>query len=268
MVCFDPRLLVFEFLCNMLLREGQVRLLGTFLQRAAQGQSLCHQMIMGAGKTTVITPLLVLLLSNCQRLVCACMPAALLEMSRSVLIERFSSPALMKAVLTLQFDRSTVPSLALCQKILTAEQRQAAMVQPSAVPQGPWSIYGPAKKHTVATPTAPYSTFQRLHVCEARREVLQHTKSFLRTDETSSGHLNDPSSCSHQRALRVLEWVCEPRVKNPRRLMLIMLAPSALINVELMHLLRNQKLPGPEEESAKSQQVQYCNQAHPAAFLS
>eukprot|EP00439_Symbiodinium_sp_Y106_P063482 s1679_g9.t2 len=114
MVCLDPRLLVFEFLCNILLREGQVRLLGTFLHRAAGGQSLCHQMIMGAGKTTVITPLLVLLLANSQRLVCACMPAALLEMSRAVLIERFSSPAMMKAVLTLQFDRVRSPSSRLC----------------------------------------------------------------------------------------------------------------------------------------------------------
>ena len=40
---------------------------------------------MGDGKTTVIAPLLALVLADGQSLVCACMPSALLEMSRAVL---------------------------------------------------------------------------------------------------------------------------------------------------------------------------------------
>ncbi|CAE7697283.1 unnamed protein product [Symbiodinium sp. CCMP2456] len=198
MICLDPRLLVFEFLCNIMLREGQVRLLGTFLHRAAGGQSLCHQMIMGAGKTTVITPLLVLLLATSQRLVCACMPAALLEMSRAVLIERFSSPAMMKAVLTLQFDRATVPSAALCQKLLTAEQRQAALV---------------------ATPTALKSIVLK------RLELLNQ--------------LDNSRRCKLQQGDAKPNWL--ERLFG---------GGKASFADEL----------SPEEESAKSQHVQHCNQ--------
>ena len=81
----DPRLLVFEFLFDLMLRESQVRILGTFLSSARHGQAMCHQMIMGDGKTTVIAPLLSLILADGKSLVCACMPSALLEMSRGVL---------------------------------------------------------------------------------------------------------------------------------------------------------------------------------------
>ena len=80
---YDPRMLVFEFLFNILLRESQVKLLEVFMDRAAGGRSVCHQMIMGEGKTTVIAPLLALLMADGRRLVCACMPSALLDMSRS-----------------------------------------------------------------------------------------------------------------------------------------------------------------------------------------
>ncbi|CAE7180374.1 unnamed protein product, partial [Symbiodinium necroappetens] len=38
-------------------------------------------------------------------LVCACMPSALLGMSRAVLAERFSSPVLPRPVLTFDFHR-------------------------------------------------------------------------------------------------------------------------------------------------------------------
>ena len=54
----DPRLLVFEFRHDLLLREVQVALLKRFAEAHAQGRSLCHQLIMGQGKTTIITPLL------------------------------------------------------------------------------------------------------------------------------------------------------------------------------------------------------------------
>ena len=40
---------------------------------------------MGDGKTTVIAPLLALILADGYSLVCSCMPSALLEMSRAVL---------------------------------------------------------------------------------------------------------------------------------------------------------------------------------------
>eukprot|EP00966_Prymnesium_polylepis_P168820 3903474-Prymnesium_polylepis.1 len=49
---FDPRLLVFEFTHDLLLRDAQVELLNRFLDAQRRGLSLCHQLIMGQGKTT------------------------------------------------------------------------------------------------------------------------------------------------------------------------------------------------------------------------
>ena len=51
-------------------------------------RSLCHQLLMGAGKTTVIAPLLTLMLADGNRLVMLVVPASLLHFSRSV----FRSP--------------------------------------------------------------------------------------------------------------------------------------------------------------------------------
>lgn len=44
-------------------------LIGRFMSKATAGQSMCHQMIMGAGKTTVVAPTLGLLLADGRRLV-------------------------------------------------------------------------------------------------------------------------------------------------------------------------------------------------------
>ncbi|CAM9989946.1 unnamed protein product, partial [Choristocarpus tenellus] len=66
---YDPRLLVVEFNASILLHSSQVVLLGRFMSKATTGQSMCHQMIMGAGKTTVVAPTLGLLLSDGRRLV-------------------------------------------------------------------------------------------------------------------------------------------------------------------------------------------------------
>ena len=61
---------------------------------------------MGAGKTTVICPLLGLLLANGQSLVTLVVPSALLEMSRSVLRACFSN-VITKRVYSFHFDRYT-----------------------------------------------------------------------------------------------------------------------------------------------------------------
>ena len=58
---FDPRYLVFEFAHNILLRKSQCELVDKFRQSIEENGSLCHPMIMGAGKTTVVAPLLALL---------------------------------------------------------------------------------------------------------------------------------------------------------------------------------------------------------------
>ena len=61
---------------------------------------------MGAGKTTVIGPILAMMLADGKSLVTQVMPKALLEMSRSVLRRAFSS-VVNKRIYTLEFDRST-----------------------------------------------------------------------------------------------------------------------------------------------------------------
>ncbi len=54
------------------------------------GQSVVKQMIMGAGKTTVVGPLLALMLADGKQLVTQVVPHALLEFSRSVMRSTFS----------------------------------------------------------------------------------------------------------------------------------------------------------------------------------
>ena len=64
---FDPRYLVFEFSQEILIRKSQVQLIDQFINVVANGGSMVNQMIMGAGKTTVVGSLLCLLVANgCQ----------------------------------------------------------------------------------------------------------------------------------------------------------------------------------------------------------
>ena len=68
-VSYDPRFLVFEFTSNIMLRNSQIKLVRRFIDAYHQGGSLCHQLIMGAGKTTVIAPMLALILGSPNQLV-------------------------------------------------------------------------------------------------------------------------------------------------------------------------------------------------------
>lgn len=100
----DPRFLLFEYMFCIVLRARQVEMVESFIERARGGVSSCQQMIMGAGKTTVVGPLLALCLADGKSLVTQVMPTALLEMSRGVLRQIFTS-ILPKKIYTLQFDR-------------------------------------------------------------------------------------------------------------------------------------------------------------------
>jgi hypothetical protein len=70
-----------------------------------EGQSSVNQMIMGQGKTTVIAPLLALMLADGKRLITQVCPGPLLEMSRSVLRTVFSN-VIHKRIYTFKFERS------------------------------------------------------------------------------------------------------------------------------------------------------------------
>ena len=67
---------------------------------------MCHQMIMGAGKITAVTPLLVLMLADGNSVVTQVVAHALLEFSRGVMTEKFAA-VVPKATFTFSFDRST-----------------------------------------------------------------------------------------------------------------------------------------------------------------
>ena len=54
-------------------------MVGDFLGIINSGASAVKQMIMGQGKTTVVTPLLTLVLAGTERIVCVVVPSARLE---------------------------------------------------------------------------------------------------------------------------------------------------------------------------------------------
>lgn len=130
---YDPRFLAFEFTYNMTLRQQQVRLITRFLDALMVGDSLCHQMIMGAGKTTVVGPMLALLLADGKSLVTQVVPNQLLDMSRNVMRESFTA-VIQKPVFTFVFERSTVISETLYTKLSKAKDSRAVVCStPTAI---------------------------------------------------------------------------------------------------------------------------------------
>jgi hypothetical protein len=125
---FDPRFMVFEFLHNLMLRGSQVQLVRDFCSAIASGEGgSCHQLIMGAGKTTVVGPLLALMLANGKSVVIQCQPRALLEQSRIIVRERFSA-LVRKRVYTFKFDRYKEINQALLRMFQMARDTRAVVV--------------------------------------------------------------------------------------------------------------------------------------------
>ena len=118
-VYLDPRLLVFEYTTGFVLRPTQVRLVCELAGAAREGRSVCQQMLMGEGKTTVISPLLALLLGE-SNLVLQIVPAQLLAFALSVLRNVFGAGPLRKPVWTFAFDRRTAVTEALLDKAQVA----------------------------------------------------------------------------------------------------------------------------------------------------
>ena len=85
---FLPHYLVFEFTQNLQLRKSQVELVDSIAGKLEGGESVVTQLIMGAGKTSVVAPLLALLMASPTCLNLQCMPHALLEMGRNVMREK------------------------------------------------------------------------------------------------------------------------------------------------------------------------------------
>lgn len=77
-----------------------------FVAAVKDGTPMVKQMLMGGGKTTVVGPLLSLLLADGERLVVQTMPPALLEQSMATLRATFGA-VLLKRIYTLEVDRSS-----------------------------------------------------------------------------------------------------------------------------------------------------------------
>ena len=112
---FDPRFLAFEHAGRFMLRKAQVELVRDLYKQAMVSKSTCQQMLMGGGKTTVIGPMLALLLGAAKprddkqaegRLVVQVVPDALLDMSRNVMRAAFGL-LLPKSVYSFAFERES-----------------------------------------------------------------------------------------------------------------------------------------------------------------
>jgi hypothetical protein len=124
---YDPRFLLFEFTWNMVLRKGQIELVHEFIGNVRAGKPLVKQMLMGGGKTTVVGPLLTLMLADGQSLVVQMMPPALLEQTKLTLRSTFSS-IIKKQVFILNFDRSSRMTWQTVDKLVTAMRNRGVVL--------------------------------------------------------------------------------------------------------------------------------------------
>ena len=82
---------------------------------------------MGAGKTTVVAPLLALMLADGKSLCLSVVPKALLEFSRKLMRETFAT-IMAKRIYTLQFDRSTDVTPAIAASLANAAKNRGVVV--------------------------------------------------------------------------------------------------------------------------------------------
>jgi len=133
----DPRFLVFEYIFDLSLRRRQVEMVNWFVSSLRENQSRVQQMIMGAGKTTVVGPLLTLILADGKQLVTQVMPTALLDQTRGIMRSRFSV-IIRKRVFTLEFERSVEDDVEIVGEILAKlenarRRRSVVCASPEAI---------------------------------------------------------------------------------------------------------------------------------------
>jgi hypothetical protein len=194
---YDPRFLIFEYLTGYLLRKAQVYLAGVFIDRATKGgqnewgqdsESMVHQMIMGAGKTTVIGPLLALMLADSKCLVTQVVPNALLDMSRNVMWKQYCQ-VIVKPVYTLTFDRSWPANP------ITYERMHIKMLQ--ARKQGGIVVTTPSAIKSIVN---KYVELLNVVATVDDSSLLEEV-----SDEEVEEALRSPNSVSSQKTMRRLE---------------------------------------------------------------
>jgi hypothetical protein len=124
---YDPRYLVFEFVWNIQLRQKQVEIVNDFRHNLANDVSKVKQMIMGAGKTSVVAPLLALIVADGKSLVLSVVPKALVEMSRTRMRETFAA-IMVKRIYTLDYDRSTTVTPSMRRSLENAAANRGVVV--------------------------------------------------------------------------------------------------------------------------------------------
>jgi hypothetical protein len=128
---FKPHFLVFEFQSSMMLRVRQIEIVKEIceaMENPKDGQrAVVKQMIMGSGKTTVVSPLLALLLADSKSLVLQVMPPALLDFSRGVMRQALAD-SVGKRVCTLLFERNDSVDARLFHKLQNAAASGAVVV--------------------------------------------------------------------------------------------------------------------------------------------
>lgn len=124
---YDPRYLVFEFVWNIQLRQKQVEIVNDFRYNLANDVSKVKQMIMGAGKTSVVAPLLALIVADGKSLVLSVVPKALVEMSRTRMRETFAA-IMVKRIYTLDYDRSTTVTPSMRRSLENAAANRGVVV--------------------------------------------------------------------------------------------------------------------------------------------
>ena len=112
---------------DIVLRKSQVELVEEFKQAIDNKDSRCNQMLMGAGKTTVVAPLLALLLGDGTKLVAQVVPRALFDFSCTVMRSRFSA-ILQKQVYTFAYDRFKPPDESLLRKLKKAKSSRGIVI--------------------------------------------------------------------------------------------------------------------------------------------
>ena len=123
---FDPRLLAFEFIHNIILRKSQVELINTFKQKIKSQQSTCHQMLMGSGKTTVVAPLLCLILNKFATLTTQ-VYLVRFGIFQIIVRQRFSA-IVCKPVYTFRFDRFNGEPANVHANLLTAASTRGIVI--------------------------------------------------------------------------------------------------------------------------------------------
>lgn len=130
---YDPRFLIFEFTWNLVLRSRQRALIEEIHSSICDDRSIVKQMIMGAGKTTVVGPILALMLANRQNLVIQVVPPALLDFTRSILRATFSC-TIQKQIFCFNCDRSSEVDSEVLSKFIHAKQSRGIVVStPSSI---------------------------------------------------------------------------------------------------------------------------------------